>query len=305
MPADTEENSHSPNTAVRNPYVATVQNNPYVTTPPTYKDILLSDAKDSSNRLGINTFKVLHLLHKKRLNKEQDTLSVDSASTDNQANTTTLTSYRMRFQTTLQNTTQESIMEDLASQINEVLEIININTPGIKLAPWHNDSLVETDMISELSESPLDAVRYLYGFKAGSSRSGTQYFRIRMAFPTKYSPDDIVNKNKGSIMIPGKQALLKANSQSINPSVLGWFFRSNPTMVDFPDLENVLKTIWSVKDGFGLYWAAVKDGKPYDATSTARAIHIETEESNLHRLSLLAEKTYGQASKKWKITPSA
>lgn len=98
-------------------------------------------------------------------------------------------------------------------------------------------------------------------------------------------------------MIAGKQSLLKANSQSINPAVLGWLFRSNPTMVDFSDLAKVLKALWSVKDGFGLYWVAVKDGKPYDLLNTARAIHIETEESNVQCLSLLAEKTYGQASK--------
>jgi hypothetical protein len=199
----------------------------------------------------------------------------------------------MRFQTTIHNTTQESFMEDLARQINEVLEIININTPGIKLAPWHTNDINDAKLISAL-----DAVRYLYGFKAGISRSGTQYFRICMVFPSTYTPEDIVNKNTGSIMIAGKQSLLKANSQSINPAVLGWLFRSNPTMVNFSDLAKVLKALWSVKDGFGLYWAAVKDGKPYDSLNTARAIHIKIEESNIQRLSLLAEKIYRQASKK-------
>lgn len=209
----------------------------------------------------------------------------------------------MRFQTTLHNTTQDSFMEDLLRQINEVLEIININTPGIKLAPWHTEDIIESELISDISDSPLDAVRYLYGFKAGVSRSGTQYFRIRMVFPATYTPEEIVQKNKGSIMVAGKQSLLKANSQSVNPTVIGWLFRSKPTMVDFSDLEKVLKAIWSIKDGFGLYWAAVKDGKPYDSATTARAIHIETEETNLQRIGLLAEKTYGQASKKVKDYP--
>lgn len=178
------------------------------------------------------------------------------------------------------------------------MEIINVNTPGVKLAPWHSNDIKEKELIDSISDRTLDAVRYLHGFKAGSSRTGTQYFRIRMVFPNTYTPEEIVSKNKGSVMIAGKQSLLKANSQSINPTVVGWFFRSNPSMVDCSDLEKVLRSIWTIKEGFGLYWAAVKDGKPYDPATTARAIHLETEESLATKIGLLAEKIYGQASKK-------
>jgi hypothetical protein len=271
--------------------------NPYIGKPPSYKDALLSDAQEESNRIGINTFKLIHLIQKGQ-NTADDDMSVSSDATNPKTNTTTLTSFRMRFQTTLYNTTSETYMEDLSQQINEIMEIVNVNTPGVRLAPWHSEDIKDSQLIMTLSDSPIDAVKYLYGFKAGGTRSGTQYFRIRLVFPTSYTPDDIVNKNKGSIMIMGKQSLLKANSQSINPTVVGWFFRSNPTMVDFDDLEKVLKTLWTVKHGFGLYWASVKDGKPYDASTTARAVHIETEESQATKIGLQAEKLYGKASKK-------
>lgn len=98
-------------------------------------------------------------------------------------------------------------------------------------------------------------------------------------------------------MIPGKQSLLKANSQCINPVTIGWLLRSTPSMVDFDDLYQVLKTLWNVKGGFGLYWATVKDGKPYDPQSTSRAIHsIEVDEEEASAVKLWAEKTYGRAS---------
>jgi hypothetical protein len=116
----------------------------------------------------------------------------------------------MRFQTTLQDTTQDTFMADLSEQINEILEIININTPGVKLAPWHNNEIKEGELITTITDSAIDAVRYFYGFKAGATRSGTQYFRIRIVFPNHYTPDEIVSKNKSSIMIVGKQALLKS-----------------------------------------------------------------------------------------------
>lgn len=264
----------------------------------TYKDALLADSSDSTNRLGVNTFKLIHLLCKKNKAGQDEEISVASDTTDPQNNKTSFISYRMRFQLTLQDSTQETFMNDLSERINEILQIININTPGVKLAPWHHNDIKEKDLIDSMGDSVLDAVKYLYGFKAGSSRTGTQYFRIRMVFPDTYSPDDVVSKNKGSIMIAGKQSLLKANSQSINPTVVGWFLRSNPSMVDCTDLEQVLRALWEIKGGFGLYWAAVKDGKPYDSSATARAIHIETEESLANKISSLAEKTYRQASKK-------
>jgi hypothetical protein len=79
MPADTEDNSHTPHTAVRNPYAATM---------PTYKEALLSEASDNSNRLGINTFQVIHLLNKSDNNETKDTSSVASDSMEAQTNRT-------------------------------------------------------------------------------------------------------------------------------------------------------------------------------------------------------------------------
>jgi hypothetical protein len=42
-----------------------------------------------------------------------------------------------------------------------------------------------------------------------------------------------------------------------------------------------------------LYWAVVRDGDKYDPATSARAIHIETEEEFAPRLTTLAKKTYG------------
>jgi hypothetical protein len=49
-------------------------------------------------------------------------------------------------------------------------------------------------------------------------------------------------------------------------------------LVDFGDLAQVLKYMWKVQGDFGMYWATVKDGKPYNASTATRAIHIEVEE---------------------------
>jgi len=97
-------------------------------------------------------------------------------------------------------------------------------------------------------------------------------------------------------MIPGKQSLLKANSQCINPVTIGWLLRSTPAMADHTDLSSVLKAMWNVKGGFGLYWATIRDGKPYNPQSTSRAIHIEVEEDEAPGIINWAEKTYGRAS---------
>jgi hypothetical protein len=142
----------------------------------------------------------------------------------------------------------------------------------------------------------MDAIPYLYGFKAGVSRAGAQYLRLNMAFPNHFTADDIVKRNKNSIMIPGQQSLLKANSQSVNPTTIGWLLRSNHTMADYQELEQVLRSLWEVNGGFGLYWATVRDGDAYDPQNTARAIHIETEEETAARLTTLAEKAYGKHS---------
>ena len=112
-------------------------------------------------------------------------------------------------------------------------------------------------------------------------------------FPSHFTADDIVKRNKNSIMIPGQQSLMKANSQSINPTTIGWLLWSNPTKVDFLDLEKVLHVLWMVWGGLGLYWALVWDGTKYDPSTTARVLHKETEEELGPWLISLAEKTYG------------
>ena len=65
-------------------------------------------------------------------------------------------------------------------------------------------------------------------------------------------------------------------------------------MADFKDLENVLKSLWTVKEGFGLYWATIKDGKPYNVQTAMRAIHIEMEEALATLLTKKAEKLMAQ-----------
>lgn len=58
-----------------------------------------------------------------------------SEDTQPQAHGTDWYTSRMRFQNTLPDTTQEMFMEDLAQKVNQVLEVINLNTPGVKIAP--------------------------------------------------------------------------------------------------------------------------------------------------------------------------
>jgi hypothetical protein len=262
----------------------------------TYKDALLSEVEDASNKLGVDTFKLIHLLNKSEDSKDlprEDDVSIESDNTPSKKNITEWYTSRMRFQITLTDTTSETYMEDLVGHVNRVLEVIHLNTAGVKLAPWHKQVVTKEELRSELSDDPMDAIKYLYGFKAGSGKAGVQYFRINLAIPSHFTVDDVVKRNKNSIMIPGQQSLMKANSQSINPTTIGWFLRSNTSMVDFPDLEKVLRTLWNVRGGFGLYWAVVRDGTKYDPTTTARALHIETEEEFAPRLLSLAEKTYG------------
>lgn len=275
------------------------QDNPYVLKK-TYKDALLSEVEDASNKLGVDTFKLLHLINKSDeasdptlATQHTDEASTGSDHTHSKTNVSEWHTSRMRFQITLSETTPETYMEDLIGHINRVLEVMNLNTPGVKLAPWHKLVVDKDELLSELSEDPMDAIRYLYGFKAGTGKAGAQYFRINLAIPSHYTAEDVVKRNKNSIMIPGQQSLLLANSQSINPTTIGWLLRSNPTMVDYQDLDKVLRALWNVKGGFGLYWAVVRDGEKYDPATTARAIHIETEEEFAPRLISLAEKVYG------------
>jgi hypothetical protein len=280
---------------IRNPYKPTGS-------PKSYKDALLSEVEDASNKLGVDTFKLIYLINKSEEEGEprnskgqlaEDDMSAQSDDTQSKNNISDWYTNRMRFQTTLSDTTPETYMEDLIGQVNRVMEVIQLNTPGVQLAPWHKTVVTKDELRSELSEDPMDAIKYLYGFKAGSGRAGTQYFRIHLAIPSHFSVEDVVKRNKNSLMIPGQQSLLNANSQSLNPTTIGWFLRSNSTMVDFLDLEKVLRVLWNVRGGFGLFWAVVRDGTKYDPTTTSRALHIETEEETAPRLISLAEKTYG------------
>ena len=36
-------------------------------------------------------------------------------------------------------------MDDLVGHVNRVLEVIQLNTPGVKLAPWHTTSAKKED----------------------------------------------------------------------------------------------------------------------------------------------------------------
>lgn len=146
----------------------------------------------------------MHLL-RKRQQEHEETDSIRLDTTDPETNLTTLKFSRMRFQITLTETLPDTFMEDLADHINKVLEVINIITPGVLLAPWHKTSVEQNELLKELKDDPLEVVKYLYGFKAGMNKPGSQYLRIHIAFPSLYSVDDIVRLNKNSIMIPGKQ----------------------------------------------------------------------------------------------------
>lgn len=212
---------------------------------------------DQSDCLGIDTFHLISLLKKsadKDANEALDDISVSSDTTNTQMNVQPLKTCRMRFQITLGEFSMDNYMEVLARQVNKVLEVININTPGVKLMPCHAKKVNPKELLTELSEDSMDAIKYLYGCKAGLDKPGAQYFRIHIvAFPAELTAETIVHqKNKQSIMIPGKQSFMIANSQSINPTTIGWLLRSTNTMADFKDLEKVLESLWMVKEGFGL-----------------------------------------------------
>lgn len=151
-----------------------------------YKDALLQEATDTDSRLGINSFHLLSLLQKKNI-QDTDDNSICSNGTNPKDNTTTWAYCRMRFQITLLETTPDTFMEDLSNHINKILEVININTPGVALVPWHTMQADEKDLTTVLSADPLEAVKYLYGFKAGLNKPCPQYFRIHIAFPATYT----------------------------------------------------------------------------------------------------------------------
>jgi hypothetical protein len=119
--------------------------NPYITKPCTYKDALLMDVADSSNRLGVNTFQLIHRLGQHKSNDIEDDSSEKSTATENQDNTKSFKTARMRFQITLEDTTPDTFLDDLSTHINRILEVVNINTPGVKLAPWH-DTTIEKNL---------------------------------------------------------------------------------------------------------------------------------------------------------------
>jgi hypothetical protein len=246
----------------------------------------LAEVEDALNKLGMDSFKLMYLINKEDDKDERgntrwqdDKGSSLSETTPTQINVPEWYTSRMRFLITLSDTTPETYMEDLIGHVNQVIEVINLNTPGVMLiAPSHKSNPSKKDLLSELSEDPMDAIRYLYGFKAGTGRAGSQYFRINLAIPMHFSAEDVVKLNKNSIMIPRQQSLLQAHSQSINPTTIGWLLWSNNTMVDFQDLEKILQALWTVKGCFGLYWAVIRDGDKYDPTTSARAIHIKTKD---------------------------
>ena len=137
-------------------------------------------------------------------------MSIQSDDTNPQSNQEPIHTSRIKFQLTITETTPETFTADLVAHINNILEVININTPGAKLAPWHKMTVEQNELVSELQDDPLMPVKYLYGFKVGMNKAGTQYFRIHIAFPSHYMDEDIIQKNKNLDMIPGKQSLLKA-----------------------------------------------------------------------------------------------
>jgi hypothetical protein len=200
---------------------ASVGDNPYHPKV-SYKDALLAEVADASNKLGVDTFKLMHRIYKDegtetpvQGTEQTDENSIMSDDTSTKQNRTEWHTCRMRFQITLQDTTAETYMEDLTGHINRVLEVMNLNTPGVRLAPWHKTVSSPDEFLSELSEDPMDAIRYLYGFKAGTGRAGPQYFRINLAIPSTFTPEDVVKRNKNSLIIPGQQSLLLA---TLNPS---------------------------------------------------------------------------------------
>jgi len=66
------------------------------------------------------------------------------------------------FQIRLPDTTPETYMEDLVGHIDRVLEVMNLNIPGVKKAPWHKTTVTQNALISELSDDPMDATWYLW-----------------------------------------------------------------------------------------------------------------------------------------------
>jgi len=187
-------NANSFNSHIDNPYDKK----------PSYKDVLLSKVTDDSNRMGINTFQLIHLLNNSAKAREETARprtptgkehSERSDGTEAQSNYVELRYHRMRLQFTLEDTSPETYIEDVMLHLNKILEILNLNTPGVSLAPWHKKKEIKREeLLKELSDDALEAVRYLYGFKAGMTKNKSQYLRIHIAFPSFYTAEDSQKK---------------------------------------------------------------------------------------------------------------
>ena len=167
----------------------TPSNRPPVTPPnpstqtKSYKQALLLEVEGAENHTGVDTFKLIYLSHSKWSQTDnpgstdegygnheyKEDESMGSETIHNRTNVQEWYTYWMRFQITLTETTKETFIEDLVRQVNPVLEVINLNTPGVKLAPWHKVSTQKEELHEELSEDTMKAIKYLYGFKAGMS----------------------------------------------------------------------------------------------------------------------------------------
>jgi hypothetical protein len=115
-----------------------------------YKQALLAEVEGAANRTGVDTFKLIHLIHTKQsqeqingthgensdLQEDQEDESTSSENTKTRVNGQEWYTSRMRFQITIMETTQETYMEDLARQVNQVLEVINLNTPKFRTIQW-------------------------------------------------------------------------------------------------------------------------------------------------------------------------
>jgi hypothetical protein len=141
---------------------------------PTYKDALVSKVTDDSNRMGLNTFQLIHFLNSSKPgniatensnHEQEETQSVDSEGMDRQGNTKELKFHRVRLQFTLEDSTPDTYMEDMSNHINKLLEVINLNTPGVTLAPWHKKKGIKSqELLSTIGEDSIE--------------TKTQYLRI-------------------------------------------------------------------------------------------------------------------------------
>lgn len=157
----------------------------------------------------MDTFKLVHLLHRNKQVHDtsnplevkngqigKDTESIGSDSTPHKVDVQEWYTSRFRFQITLQETTKETYMDNLIGQVNQVLEVLTLNTPRVKLALWHVSSVKMDELQTELMDDTMEAIKYLCGFKAGLSRPGAQYFRINLAIPFQFTQRTLRGKTR-------------------------------------------------------------------------------------------------------------